>query len=62
MSTFDPSSSILFVFWRVLGMVREAPRDLFDFLLIFGSKSLAGLGTDLEFLECETVEADRHEG
>jgi hypothetical protein len=43
-------------------MVREAPRDLFDFLLILGSKSLAGLGTDLEFLEWETVEADLHEG
>jgi hypothetical protein len=43
-------------------MVSEAPRDLFDFLLILGSKSLAGLGTDLEFLEWETVEADLHEG
>ena len=62
MSTLVPSSSILLVFSRVLGMVREAPRDLFDFLLILGSKSLAGLGTDLEFLEWETVEADLHEG
>jgi hypothetical protein len=62
MSTLVPSSSILFVFSRVLGMVSEAPRDLFDFLLILGSKSLAGLGTDLEFLEWETVEADLHEG
>ena len=50
MSTLVPSSSILFVFSRVLGMVSEAPRDLFNFLLNLGSKSLAGLGTDLEFL------------
>ena len=62
MSTLVPSSSILLVVSRVLGTLREAPRDLFIFLLILGSKSLVALGTDLEFLVCEIVEADLHEG
>ena len=61
-STFGISSSILFVVSRVLGTVKEAPRDLLNFLLNLGKKSLVALGRDLEFLVCDKVDADLHEG
>jgi hypothetical protein len=62
MSTFGISSSILFVLSRFLGIDRDAPRDFLNFLTILGNNSLVTLGTDFEFLECDTVEADLQDG
>lgn len=63
-STLGISSSILLlVVSSVLGTVSDAPLDRLNFLLNLGKKSVAqAFGRDLEFLVCDKVEAERHDG